>query len=81
MHSIRTKITAVATGTIIITMISALPSDRTKIRIGETVSAGMVEYDSDRHYSLMSVFVEADKAMYERKQYMKEYCREDGSRP
>ena len=61
--------------------ISALPSDRTKIRIGETVSAGMTEYDSDRHYSLMSVFVEADKAMYERKQYMKEYCREDGARP
>jgi diguanylate cyclase (GGDEF)-like protein len=32
----------------------------------------MVEYDPHQHYSLSSVFEEADKAMYERKQRMKE---------
>ena len=54
--------------------ISALPADRSKIRIGETVSAGMAEFNQNRHYSLMNVFEEADRAMYERKQYMKESC-------
>ena len=48
------------------------PADRAKIRIGETVAAGMVEYDKERHYSLLSVLEEADRAMYERKQVLKE---------
>ena len=52
--------------------INELPKDRSKIRIGETIAAGMVEYDRHQHYSLSSVFEEADKAMYERKQHMKE---------
>ncbi|MBQ6609171.1 MAG: hypothetical protein IJH70_01920 [Oscillospiraceae bacterium] len=49
--------------------INELPADRAKIRIGETVAAGMVEYDKERHYSLLSVFEEADRAMYERNRY------------
>lgn len=52
--------------------INAIPSDRSKIRLGETVSAGMAEYDRDRHPSLLHVAEEADKAMYARKQYLKE---------
>ena len=52
--------------------INALPRDLTKIRAGETVSAGMAEYDKDKHSSVLSVFEEADKAMYERKQLLKE---------
>lgn len=51
--------------------INALPRDLTKIRAGETVSAGMAEYDMDKHSSLLSVFEDADKAMYERKQRLK----------
>ena len=52
--------------------INEIPDNRSKIRIGETVAAGMMEYEPHRHYSLSSVFEEADKAMYERKQRMKE---------
>ena len=52
--------------------INAIPSDRSKIRLGETVSAGMAEYDKDKHPSLLQVAEEADKAMYARKQYLKE---------
>ncbi len=61
--------------------INAVPSDRSKIRIGETISAGMVEYQKDRHTSVVSVFEEADKAMYERKSYLKAtyLSREDGA--
>ena len=51
--------------------ISALPRTPSKIRIGETLSSGMAEYRPDQHASLLSVFEEADKAMYERKQYLK----------
>ncbi|MDO4804137.1 MAG: diguanylate cyclase [Lachnospiraceae bacterium] len=51
--------------------INALPRDLSKFRKGETVSAGMAEYDKDKHPSLLSVVEEADKAMYERKQYLK----------
>ena len=54
--------------------ISAVPADRTKIRIGETLAAGMVEFNRNRHFSLLSVFEEADKAMYERKQFLKKTC-------
>lgn len=52
--------------------INALPAASSKIRIGETVSAGMVEYDKERHSSLSSVFEEADRSMYDRKQALKE---------
>ena len=52
--------------------INALPRDLSKIRPGETVSAGMAEYVRDVHPSVLSVFEEADKAMYERKQHLKE---------
>ena len=52
--------------------INELPVDRSKIRIGETVAAGMVEYNKELHFSLLSVFEEADKAMYVRKQALKE---------
>ena len=52
--------------------INAVPKDRSKIRVGETVSAGMTEYVKERHHSLASVAEDADKAMYERKQYLKE---------
>ncbi len=51
--------------------VNAVPSDRSKIRIGDTISAGMVEYQKDRHPSVLSVFEEADKAMYERKSHLK----------
>ena len=52
--------------------INAIPSDLSKIRWGETVSAGMAKYDKDKHTSLLPGAEEADKAMYERKQRMKE---------
>lgn len=52
--------------------VNAVPRDLSRIRIGETISAGMAEYDRDRHTSLSGVFEEADKAMYERKQRLKE---------
>lgn len=52
--------------------INAIPSDRSKIRWGETLSVGMAEYDKDRHLSLLQVAEDADKAMYARKQYLKE---------
>ena len=52
--------------------INELPTDNSKIRIGETIAAGMVEYDKDLHFSLLSVFDEADRAMYERKRALKD---------
>ena len=52
--------------------INEIPKDRSKIKVGETVSAGMAEYDRARHRSLLNVAEEADKAMYARKQYLKE---------
>ena len=52
--------------------VNALPRDLSKIRAGETVSAGMAEYDRVKHHSLLSVAEEADKAMYDRKQYLKQ---------
>ena len=51
---------------------NAIPEDRSKVRIGETLAAGMAEFDEERHHNLLSVFEEADKAMYARKQYMKQ---------
>ena len=52
--------------------INVVPSDHSKIKMGETISAGMAEYKKKQHRSLLSVLEEADKAMYERKQYLKE---------
>ena len=52
--------------------INLVPKDHSKIRIGETIAAGMAEFNSKKHDSVLSVFEDADKAMYERKQYMKE---------
>ncbi len=52
--------------------INAVPSEHTKIKIGETISAGMADYRKDQHRSLLSVLEEADKAMYEKKQFLKE---------
>ena len=55
--------------------ITALPADRSKIRIGETIAAGIADYNRKQHYSLASVLEEADKAMYENKKQLKEVCR------
>ena len=55
----------------LMSQISTIPKDLSKIRIGETISAGMAEYRKDQHTSLLDVFEEADKAMYERKQFLK----------
>ena len=52
--------------------VNAVPRDLSRLKIGETISAGMAEYDPGRHTSLSAVFEEADKAMYERKQHLKE---------
>ncbi len=52
--------------------INAVPNDRSKIRIGETIAAGIAEYRQNRHDSLQSVLEEADRAMYEQKQILKE---------
>jgi diguanylate cyclase (GGDEF)-like protein len=51
--------------------VNELPRDLTSVRPGDTLSAGMVEYDKDAHHSLLSVFEAADQAMYERKQRVK----------
>lgn len=61
--------------------INAIPKDRSKIRIGETVSAGMSKYDRDKHRSLMNVAEEADKAMYARKQHLKETLLKKDDKP
>ena len=52
--------------------INEVPEDHSKIRIGETIAAGMVDYDKDLHFSLLSVFDEADRAMYEQKRALKD---------
>lgn len=52
--------------------VNTVPREHSKIRIGETVAAGMADYDKEKHPSLLSVFEDADKAMYERKQFLKE---------
>ncbi len=58
--------------------INAVPADHAKIKIGDTIAAGMADYDRARHVSLSSVFEEADKAMYERKQRLKETVLAEG---
>ena len=52
--------------------LNELPDDLSTIRVGETISAGMVEYDPTMHSGLISVFVAADRAMYVHKQQMKQ---------
>jgi diguanylate cyclase (GGDEF)-like protein len=52
--------------------VNAVPSDPSQIRIGETIAAGMAEYKKNRHESLQGVFEDADRAMYEKKQLLKE---------
>lgn len=52
--------------------IAAVPEDPSQAQKGETIAAGIAEYEEGRNHSLLSVFEEADKAMYERKQLMKE---------
>jgi PleD family two-component response regulator len=49
--------------------------------MGETVSDGMAEYDKDKHRSLLNVVEEADKAMYARKQYLKETVLKTDDKP
>ena len=61
--------------------INAIPGDTSKILIGETISAGMVEYNKKQHTSVLSVFEEADRAMYERKQFLKQMFPSDDHRP
>ena len=58
---------------------SELPEDLDSIRAGDTLSAGMAEYDKDEHASLLSVFEEADMAMYKRKQSVKRLLSANGS--
>ena len=65
----------------LLNQINAVPKDRSRIRVGETISAGMAEYDKDKHSSLQSVAEEADKAMYERKQYLKETVLKKENKP
>ena len=61
--------------------INEIPTDRSKIKVGETVSAGMAEYDRDKHRSLLNVTEEADKAMYTRKQHLKETILKKDDKP
>lgn len=61
--------------------INAVPKDRSQIKMGDTISAGMVEFRKSQHLSLQSIAAEADKAMYERKQFMKETCLSEDSKP
>ena len=65
----------------LLNQINAIPKDRSKIRIGETLSAGMAEYDGDKHHSLLNVTEEADKAMYARKQHLKETLLKKDDKP
>ena len=65
----------------LLNQVNALPKDRSKIRAGETLSAGMAEYDREKHRSLLSVAEDADKAMYARKQYVKELVMKKDEKP
>ena len=60
---------------------NAIPQDRSKIEAGETIAAGMAEYDKDRHSTLLNVFEEADIAMYERKQSLKDAVAAEDVKP
>ena len=60
---------------------NAISGDYSKIGAGETLAAGMADYDKDRHHSLSNVFADADRAMYERKQLLKESVTVEDSKP
>lgn len=53
-------------------LINAVPLDGSPIKAGETIAAGVAEYQPNVHLSLLSVFEEADKRMYKIKKLMKE---------
>ncbi len=61
--------------------ITALPEGDAQVEPGESLAAGMAEYKSERHSSLLSVFDEADRAMYQRKQLMKTSGALEGDEP
>ena len=61
--------------------INDVPKNLSEIRIGETVAAGMAEYRKNKHHSLLSMFEEADKAMYDRKQSLKKTYAKDDHEP
>ena len=61
--------------------VSAIPEDPSRAVMGGTIAAGMVEYDNTRHDSLVGVFEEADKAMYERKQFIKQTLSSEDAMP
>ena len=65
----------------LVARINELPEDLASVRAGDTLSAGMSEYRKDRHSSLASVFEEADKAMYERKQFVKSVLSGESAAP
>ena len=63
----------------LVNSVVAIPPDRSQTTAGETIAAGMAEYKKGQHSSLLSVFEEADKAMYKRKRLMKEaFSSDDG---
>ena len=60
-------------------LVTAVPRSRSEQKVGETIAAGMAKYEKGRHSSLLSVFEEADQAMYKRKRAMKEANKSVGS--
>ncbi len=65
----------------LVEQVNAVPQDRSKVGAGETIAAGMAEYDKTRHRSLSSVFEEADRAMYERKESLKKSVAAEDIKP
>ena len=57
--------------------INSIPQDPSGVEVGDIISAGMVEYRKDAHFSMLSVFEEADMAMYQRKQALKKAYKHD----
>ncbi len=55
----------------LVDMVVAVPTEELEHKVGDTIAAGMAEFQKERHPSLLSVFEEADKAMYARKRLMK----------
>lgn len=52
--------------------IITIPHEQSKVQAGGTIAAGMADFDEAQHACLLNVFEEADRAMYKRKQFMKE---------
>ncbi len=59
----------------------AMPDDCSEVEPGNTIAAGMAEYDAQRHTSFLPIFEEADKAMYKIKKLMKESGSREGDAP